>query len=288
MTRKLIIILSLLLLFMVACSSKEQREYEDLLEQAKGKIIEEEFNVAYNLLTEAIAIPYEKNEEVKDLHNQLKQYRELDELLDEGKFKDTYEVVKTILKIENGSSIIEEKAIDFEDKTKKAEKQYKELENKIDKALALAKDKKYTEANKLLEEIELSNYEASYYNSIKKTIKDTIDSNNEQIEKEKQRKKKLAEQKKREEEERKNNMLSWSNKEVEQYMANYIGMDMDHLLIEIYNRTDSGFSVEVRQNNAAMGLGDPNVAPALGFFEVRKDGKLYELDRLTGAYHRVN
>lgn len=44
----------------------------------------------------------------------------------------------------------------------------------------------------------------------------------------------------------------------------------------------------MRQHNAAMGVGDPNVAPALGFFEVRNDGKLYQMDRVIGDYNQIN
>ncbi len=90
------------------------------------------------------------------------------------------------------------------------------------------------------------------------------------------------------EEANKSNMLNWTNEEIQQYIANYFEMNSNYVIVEVYERTDSGYSIEARQDNAALGKGDPGVAPALGFFEVHADGKLYKMEIVSGDYILVN
>lgn len=294
---KKILITVLIALLLVACTSKEQKAYEDALQQAKDKITAEEFNEAHDQLTEAIATGYKETTEAQNLLDQLQQYQSLESLLSEGKFEEVYEVIEAISQIENGSSVITAKAKEFKEMTEQQEQQFNKLQGKVDKALKLVEVEKYDKANEQLKALDLSGYEESYYESIKTTITETIAANDKQIaaikaeeerKAEEARQKAESEKKAKEEAAQINSMLNWTYDEIEQYIADYFEMNINHVIVEVYDRTNSGYSIEARQHNAAMGVGDPGVAPALGFFEVRADGKLYQMDVVSGDYIRVN
>lgn len=303
MKKTLLFLTVLIAILLAACTSEEQKAYEDTLQQAKDKITAEEFSVAQSLLTIAISSGYEESTEAQTLLDQLEQYQTLENLLNEGKFEEVYETIEDILQIEDGSTVIAAKAEEYKVITEKQQQQFNELQTKVDESFKLVKDEKYNEANEYLKALDLTEYQASYYESMKTTITETIASNEEQIAKmkaeeqrkaeeerkaEEARQKAEAEEKAKAEEARKNNMLNWTYEEIHQYIANYFNMNVNHVIVEVYDRTNSGYNIEARQDNAALGQGDPNVAPALGFFEVRADGKLYKMDILSGNYIQVN
>ncbi|MFD2214986.1 hypothetical protein [Metabacillus endolithicus] len=296
MRRILLLIIVLIVSLLVACTSEEQKVYEDALQQAKDKITAEEFVEAQRLLTKAVSAGYEESAEAGHILDQLQQYQELEDLLNEGKFEEVYKAIDGISQIENGSTIISTKAKEFRATTEQHQQQYNRLQTKINESLKLVDNEKYDEANEQLMALDLTDYQASYYESIKTTIAETIASNNKQIaaaiKAEEQRRaeeaRQLAEEKARAEAARKNNMLNWTDEEIEQYIADYLGMNANHVIVEVYDRTNSGYSIDTYQDNEALGNGDPGVATALGFFEVRDDGKLYKMDILSGDYILLN
>lgn len=287
--KRIILIFTLLLaVFLTACSSEEQKHYENALQQAKEEITAGNFAASYELLTEAISTGYKEKTEAKSLLHQLEQYQNLESLLDEGKFADVYETVESISQMENGSSVIIKKAKQFQENVEQEEKQFNEMQATVDEALNLVEDGKYEEANHLLKALDFTNYEASYYEALKTTVKETMEANDQEIAKiqaEQQRQKAEAEKKAKEEAERKNNMLNWTDAEIERYIAQHFQMHVDHVVVIVYDRTSSSYKIEARENGLAFGK---NHDPMLGLFEVRADGKLYKQDIFTGDYIQVN
>jgi hypothetical protein len=313
MKKLLLLITVLLTFFLAACTSEEQKAYEDALQKAKDQITAEEFVEAQSLLTKAISTGYEESTEAQNLLEQLIQYQTLESLLNKGEFEKVYKAIETISQIENGSLVISSKAEEFKSITEKHEQQFSELQAKVDESLKLVEDEKFDEANEQLKALDLTEYQGNFYESIKTAIKEAIDSNDNVIAEIKAEEQRIAEEKRRAEAERKaeearqkakaeaeakakaeaeaarnNNMLNWSYDKIHQYIADYFNMNVNHVLVDVYDRTNSGYSIEARQDNAALGKGDPNVAPALGFFEVREDGKLYKMDIVSGDYILVN
>lgn len=281
--------------------NKEQKAYEEALQQAKEKIQSEEFVEAKELLTKAIASGYEENSEAKSLLEQIERYEKLESLLSEGKFDEALQEIEAIISINNGSTVISKKAEEFRAKVEEKQQQYVEIETTVNEALELVKENKYEEANEKLKGIDLTKYEDSYFNELKTTVNETIAENDKQIaaiKAEEQRKaeeerkraeaerkaKEEAERKAKEEAERKKNKLNWSYDEIHRYIADYFGHDPNHVIVEVYDRSSTGYKIEARHDNAAAGQGDPNVAPALGFFIVDENGRLYQMDIVSAEY----
>lgn len=201
--KKIILLMTVLIAIVVTgCSNEEQKNYEHAMQQAKEQITEENFAEAHEFLTEAISTGYEENSEAKNLLNQLEQYQSLENLVDEGKLEEVLEIIENIAQIENGSTVISNKAKEFQEI----------VEHKI-------------------------------------------------------------------------NMLNWTDEEIEQYIADYFHMEVDHVIVFVYDRTSSSYKIEARENGLAFGKYHD---PALGFFEVRADGKLYKQDIFSGDYILVN
>ena len=298
MKKASLLFIVLIVLLLAACTSKEQKAYEEGLQQAKDKITAEEFDEAQDLLTKALNTGFEESTEVQNLLDQLQQYEKLESLLSEGKFEEVYKAVEAISQIKNGSTVITTKAIEFKEAVEQEQQQFNELQAKVDESLKLVEDKKYEEANGKLKALNLTEYKESYFLPLTTVITETITSNEEEIavikaeeqrKAEESRQKAEAEKKAKEEAASKNNMLNWTYEELDAYMSDYFGMKDEYVMVDVYDRTSSGYQMEVRQNNAAMGgEADPDVSPMLGMFEVRVDGKLYKSDYLTGEYIPVN
>jgi uncharacterized FlaG/YvyC family protein len=306
----LMLLMILMVILLAACTSEEQKAYEDALKKAKDKIAAEEFAFAEDLLLAATSTGYEESTEAQNLLEQLEQYQTLDSLLNEGEFEEVYHAVEAISQIENGSSVISSKAEEFKTTTENHQQQLNELQEKVDESLKLVEKEKFDEANERLKALDLTAYQESFYESIKTAINKAIASNDDRIAEIKAEEQRRAEEQQRKaEEERKaeearqkaeaeekanaeaarnNNMLNWPYEKIQQYIADYFNMNVNHVIVEVYDRTSSGYSIEARQDNAALGKGDPGVAPALGFFEVREDGKLYKMDILSGNYNLAN
>ena len=61
MKKALLLFTVLIVLLLAACTSKEQKAYEEGLQQAKDKITAEEFDEAQDLLTKALDTGFEES-----------------------------------------------------------------------------------------------------------------------------------------------------------------------------------------------------------------------------------
>lgn len=294
-------------MLLLACTNKEQEAYQENLTQANEKIESNEFEDAQNFLIEAIATGYKENQEAKQLLKQLELYKTLSDLLDDGKFDEIYQAIDVILQVEGGSTTLNDKADEFKTTTEQDEQQFNAFKKTVNDALKLTEEKKYTQANEQLKQLDLTDYEANYFASLKNQVSETIQANEVKIkaiqaeaaqkkaaaeekkaesarQKEKAEAEKQAqmEQKKKEQAEHKKNKLNWSDKEISQFMASFFNKKAEHLDVQVFRDVDSGYSIEVRLDDETKGEENPDIDPVLGFFEVLEDGNLYQIEIDTG------
>ena len=51
----------------------------------------------------------------------------------------------------------------------------------------------------------------------------------------------------------KNSMLNCTYEEIHAYLAKYFDMNPSHVIVEVYDRTNSRYRIEASQDNEAMG-----------------------------------
>ena len=56
-------------------------------------------------------------------------------------------------------------------------------------------------------------------------------------------------------------MLNWTDEEIHAYLAKYFDMNPSHVIVEVYDLTNSRYQIEASQDNEAMGKEDTLIAP---------------------------
>jgi tetratricopeptide (TPR) repeat protein len=193
---------------------------EKRFEQSKLEVEKEEYDKAISTLEE-VASEDKENSEVKELLTNLKEYKKSVELYKENKYKEVKEILDSINK-EVLNEKIKEEIKEMLDTSNKILDEENKANEDIEKAKKLYNEKKYTEAESVIKELN----KKELNKEVKETLKEI--ENNISVEKKKaeeQRKaeeeKRKSEEKKREEEKNKkqdkseNNNVSTNNSDVQ-------------------------------------------------------------------------
>lgn len=295
MKKYLLVFSVLVALLLVGCTSKEEKVYDEQLNIAKEAIDGEAYEQAQKAIEKALeSIPDGK--EAKAIAKQLENYFKVLELLEEGQFDDVHKALKKIITSREGSPTLVSVAEKLKITTDASKEEYEALENVFNEASLLADSSNFEQSNALLVTVKLNQYEENYYEHLKDSITKLKKDNDKAIallQEKKQISKKEAPKVEKAptasaassstNSSSSKSLANMSDNELRSYFANYFNMQVNHILVEIM-RNAADISVEVRQNNAAFGKGDPGIAPMLGFFLITNDGKLYEMDNATGEY----
>ena len=168
---------------------------EKRFEKAKLEIEKEEYDKAISTLEE-VASEDEENSEVNELLTNLKEYKKSVELYKENNYKEVKEILDSINK-EVLNEKMKEEIKEMLEKSNKILEEEKKINEDIEKAKKLYNEKKYTEAESVIKELN----KKELNKEVKETLKEI--ENNINVEKKKAEEQRKAEEEKRKLEEKK-------------------------------------------------------------------------------------